>query len=108
EAVRIVALVGEAGQPALPVGREQAERIPALGTPGIGDLAALDHHVIDRAQRETPAHRQTGVAGANDNSGDLAHGTRVLPVRRPRRIRSSSLSRCRTPRIASATGPPAP
>ena len=33
ETVGIVALVAEAGQPALPVGREQPERIPALRPP---------------------------------------------------------------------------
>ena len=48
-AVGIVALVAVAGQAAQPVGREQAQRIPALRPPGVGDLAALEHDVIDRA-----------------------------------------------------------
>ena len=78
EAVGIVALVAEAGQPALPVGREQAERVPALGPPRVGDLAALEHHVVDGALGEAPAHRQAGMAGADDDGGRGAHGTRSL------------------------------
>ena len=51
EAVGIVAVVAEAGQPALPVGRQQAERIPALGAPRVGDLAALEHDMVDASAR---------------------------------------------------------
>jgi len=66
-AVRIVALVAMAGQPALPVRREQGERIPALGAPGVGDLAALEDDVVERALGEPPAHGQPGLARADDD-----------------------------------------
>ena len=65
-AVGIVALVAESRQPALPVGRQQPQRIPALGAPAMGDLAALQHHVIDRALREATAHGEAGVPGTDD------------------------------------------
>ena len=70
EAVGIGALVAIAGQPALPVRRQQPQRVPALAPPGVGDLAALEHHVIDRALGEAAARRQPGVAGADDDRGD--------------------------------------
>ena len=73
-AVGIGAVVAMAGQPALPVRREQAQRIPALVPPGIRDLAALEHDVIDRAVGEQPARREAGVAGADDDGGDAFDG----------------------------------
>src|SRR5262249_52018356 len=69
-----VAGVAEARQPALPVWREQPQRIPALGAPRVGDLAALEDQMIDRALGEAPAHGEAGVAGADDDGGDRAHG----------------------------------
>ena len=69
EAVGIVALIAVAGQPALPVGREQAQRVPPLRLPRVGHLAALEDHMVDRALREAPAHGQPGMAGPDDNGG---------------------------------------
>ena len=77
EAVRIVALVAVTRQPALPVRREQRERIPALGAPGVGDLAALEDDMVDRALGEPPAHGQPGLARADDDGG-RAHRARRL------------------------------
>src|SRR5690606_32374257 len=73
-AVGIVARVAEARQPALPVGRQQPERVPALGAPRVGDLAALEHDVIDAALAQAPAHGEAGVPGADDDAFDRAHG----------------------------------
>ena len=70
EAVGIVAVVTIAGQPALPVRRQQPQRVPAFAAPGVGDLAAFEHHVIDRALAEAAARRQPGVAGADDDCRD--------------------------------------
>ncbi len=69
-AVGIVALVAEARQPALPVRGQQPQRIPALGAPGVRDLAALQDHMVDRALGEAAAHGQAGVPGADDDGGD--------------------------------------
>ena len=71
-AVGIVALVVPARKAAQPVGREQAQAIPALGAPGVGDLATLEHHVLERALPELAAHRQAVVAGTDDDHVDGA------------------------------------
>ena len=57
-AVGIGAVVVMPGQAALPVGREQAQRVPALAPPRVGDLAALEHDVIDRSVGEEAAERR--------------------------------------------------
>src|SRR5205809_477260 len=33
------------------------------------DLAALDHHMVDRVRGEAGAHGEAGVAGADDDDG---------------------------------------
>ena len=43
-------------------------------TPGVGDLAALEHDVIDGALAQTSAGRQTDMPGADDDRGDLFDG----------------------------------
>ena len=73
-AVGIRAVVAIAGQPALPVRREQPQRVPALAAPGVRDLAALEHDVIDRALGEAAARREPGVAGADDDRRDAFDG----------------------------------
>ena len=113
-AVRVVALVAEARQAALPVRRQQPERLPALGAPGVGDLAALQHHVVERAIGQAPAHGEPGVPGADHDGGDYYERFRI-----PRR--RGSAAQCHgdghvgrvgddivTPPSASATGRPAP
>jgi hypothetical protein len=70
EPVGVLAVVGETRQPRLPVGREQAQRIPALGLPRIGDLAPLQHHMLDRLLRQHPAHREAGMTGPDDDDGN--------------------------------------
>ncbi len=67
EAVRVVALVGIAGQGALPVRRDQAEGIPALAAPGVGDGVLLDHEMIDAGLLEVVAHGQASLATADDD-----------------------------------------
>ena len=74
EAVGIRAFVAIAGQPALPVRRQQPQRVPAFAAPGVGHLAALEHHVIDRALGEAAARRQSGVPGADDDRRDVFDG----------------------------------
>ena len=59
--VRLAPLVPEAREPALPVGREEPQRVPALGLPRVSHLAALEDDVVDRALGEAAAHRQAGV-----------------------------------------------
>ena len=66
--VRIVAIIAKAWQAALPVGRQQAKRVPSLGSPRIGNLAAPDHDMVYRVVGETPAHGEASVAGTDHNS----------------------------------------
>ena len=73
EAVGIVTVVGEAGHPGLPVGRQQTQGVPALRPPRVGHLAALDHHMIDPARREAMAHGEAGMPGP-DHDGRRMHG----------------------------------
>ena len=80
ETVRIVAGVIEAGQFALPVRRDQAEAVPTLRAPGMGDAVFLEHDVIDGVGGQVIAHGQAGLAAANDGDtdmGDLGHG--IIP-----------------------------
>ncbi len=84
EAVRIGALVREAGQLALPVGCHQAERVPALGAPRVPGPLLLEHHVVDAALSQMPADGQAGLAAADhgdrmasDGSG-WTHGEELL------------------------------
>ena len=73
EAVGIVTVVGEAGHPGLPVGRQQTQGVPALRPPRVGHLAALDHHMIDPARGEAMAHGEAGMPGP-DHDGRRMHG----------------------------------
>ena len=78
-AVGVVPVVAEAGEPALPVRCEQSQRVPALRLPRVRDLTALQQDVVDGTSGQPVAHRQTGVAGADDDRrGGACHG---LPSR---------------------------
>src|SRR5690606_10064267 len=77
--VAIGAAVAIARKPALPVRRQQLQRIPPLSSPGVRDLAALEHDVVDRALGEAAAHREARVTGADDDHVDGAgHARRPL------------------------------
>src|SRR5690606_6313049 len=66
EAVGVVARVGMSGQAGLPVGREQPQRLPAVGAPGVAGLASLEHDVVDAVLAEPTAHGEAGVSGPDD------------------------------------------
>ena len=72
EPVGIFASIRETGQPALPVRRQQPQRVPAFGPPGVGHLAALEDHMVDRAPCQAPAHGQAGLASP-DHDGRYPH-----------------------------------
>src|SRR5262249_37649290 len=48
---------------------------PSLGTPRVGDLAALEDDMVDRALGEAAAHGESGVAGADDDRRCRSNGT---------------------------------
>jgi len=67
EGVGLMAFVAEPRKAALPVGSEQGERIPPFASPRIGDVAALEHDVVDTTPREPPARGKACLAGADDD-----------------------------------------
>ena len=54
-----------------PVGRHEAEAVPAAA-PGLSDPAALEDDVLDAGLRQLTARREPRLAGADDDDGDLA------------------------------------
>ena len=70
ESIRIVSLIAVSWEATLPVGREQAQRVPPLGLPRVGHRASLENDVIDRALGEAPTHGQPGVASPDDDGSD--------------------------------------
>ena len=51
----------------------EGERIPALRAPGLGDVTTLEHDVFDAGIDEPLAHRESCVAGADNDRVDHAH-----------------------------------
>ena len=56
EPLRIVAVVGKVGEPALPVGRHKAEGIPPLLLPSVADAVLLEHQGRKTPLLETMGH----------------------------------------------------
>src|SRR5262249_55687209 len=78
EAVGIIAVIGKAGKPALPVRRQEAKRIPALAPPRIRDLAAFEDDVVDRTLGEAAADGEAGMPGPDDDGRGGANRYRSL------------------------------
>src|SRR5262249_2143393 len=74
-AVGIVSPVAVAGEPGLPVGAEEAERVPSLAPPTLGDAAALEDHVIDADVLETAAHGEPRLSAADHDRLHAPHGS---------------------------------
>ena len=68
--IRVVARVGKSRQPALPVGREQTQRVPTLAAPALGDFATFEQNVVDRTLAEAAAHGKSRMPSADDDGGD--------------------------------------
>ena len=68
ESLRLFAVVRKVGQTALPVGRDQAEGIPALLIPGVADAVFLEHQRTDAVLLQGVGHRQSSLSSANDNN----------------------------------------
>ena len=66
ETVRRLPLIGVARQLALPIGRDQAETIPALLLPGVEYLLPLEHDMVQPGLRHVPGERKPGLAAADD------------------------------------------
>ena len=75
-AVRIVALIRIAGQSTLPVRRKKAKQVPPFLLPRVGNLAALEQHVVDRVVGQVLAHGESGLAGADNGGRYVPHDTR--------------------------------
>ncbi len=79
EAVGVGLPGGLAGQSEHPVGCEQTQSGPPSRAPRVGDVTAVEHDVFDGSFAQPVAHREAGVAGADDDGGG-PHCVR--PVRR--------------------------
>jgi len=67
EAIGVRPAQGVAGQAALPVGGNEAERVPALVAPAVCDVLALEDEVVHAALAQAEAHGQARLAAANDH-----------------------------------------
>jgi len=68
EPLGLVAVVGEVRQAALPVGGDQAERIPALLIPGVSDAVLFQHHRTDAPLLQLIGHRKSGLTGSDHHN----------------------------------------
>ena len=71
EAIGVEARELEAGEPVVPGGPVGDQGIPALRAPALGDPLALEHEVRHAAAAQVLAHRQPGLARADDEDLDL-------------------------------------
>ncbi|GIT47382.1 MAG: hypothetical protein Ct9H300mP13_1780 [Gammaproteobacteria bacterium] len=67
KAIGIIPFVHHSRQAGLPVWSKQTQRIPTLSTPGIRNVGAFKHDVIDTSFIEAITHRQSCVTGADYN-----------------------------------------
>ena len=68
ETVGIAGFVSETRESRLPVRSEQGERVPPLRPPGVGNVAAFEHDVVDGPVGHALAHREPVVATAHDHN----------------------------------------
>ena len=81
----VVPAVGEVRELALPVRRDQAERLPPVGLPGVADLVALEHEVVDPRLLQAAAHREAGLPATHDDHGPVHPVQVAVPFPVPRR-----------------------
>jgi len=74
EPIRIASGVVEAGEIHLPIRSQERQRIPPLAPPSLGDPSPLQHDVGQTTFLQVVAHRQPGVATANNNGLDPLDG----------------------------------
>src|SRR6476646_4088024 len=67
EALGIVATVAVPRKPQRPVGELIVKRVPAFAVPPAAEAIALDQHMLASALAEVIAHRQAGLAAADDH-----------------------------------------
>jgi hypothetical protein len=77
ETVGIGTLIWVAAEPALPVGRQQAQRIPPLAPPRVRHLASLEYNMVDCVFGEKTADREAGVTGTYHDRRDMFDGDPV-------------------------------
>jgi len=74
EAVRIGTDILEPRQARHPVGREQAQRVPALRTPPLRHCSTLEDDVFDAQPGQRAAHGEPRLSGSDDHGGRALHG----------------------------------
>ena len=84
EAVRVRTAIRKARQLALPVWRNETERVPTFGAPGVTGTLLFEHNMIDAALGQIPADRKPRLAAAD-------HGDR-MPCNGSYRVHASKAS----------------
>ena len=73
-AVWVIAVVTETRQATLPIRRQEPQRVPTLSAPRVGDLAALQHDMINRPAGKKVAGGEAGVPRADNDRGNALDG----------------------------------
>ena len=68
EGIRIGRLMGETGEPHIPIRSLKAKRVPPLASPPLCDAPAFEDDVLATALAKIIAHREAGLASAYDHS----------------------------------------
>ena len=91
ESVRVRPVVDAVGQADEPVGRHEAEAVPAI-SPGLADAAPLEDDVLDAGLGQLAARGEARLTGADDGHGSRlgsSHASTLPPARgHERRSRS--------------------
>ena len=73
EPIRLIACIDLARKRKAPIGKLEAQRIPALRAPALSHASPLEHQVFAASLRKVIAHREAGLAAADDHRLDLLH-----------------------------------
>ena len=79
ESFRVISVVGETWKAHRPVRCNQAKAVPAAA-PGLTDLFALEHQVIDARGHELAADRQPSLARTDDHDLCVAQRENASPA----------------------------
>src|SRR5688572_23955532 len=78
KAVRVRAVVWEAGQREGPVGDVERERVPSTAAPAVGHAGPVEHDMIDSRLRQVIAGRESRLSGSDHRNVHLPHAA-ILP-----------------------------
>src|SRR5262245_46483292 len=100
--VGISMLQWEVGQPHRPIGKLEAQALPALASPALGDVATFEHEMRTSAAAQHVAHDETGLTAANNQGFNTLdpHGGRPRSRRVSTPHSSTQLAASGAPTVA--------